>query len=171
MKHERRIIDSQLYVHFITFSIDRRRRQLDHDHARRIFLGWLGECLEQYAAKCVGFVLMPDHVHLLIWLPTTGQLSRFVHSLKRRSSLGLREWYRSEADHYASKFGEGERFWQPKYFAFEIHQQAKLKEKLTYIHENPVRAGLVTRAIDWKWSSARWYVMGRTVGVPIEWVE
>ncbi|MEX0718640.1 MAG: hypothetical protein WD066_18750 [Planctomycetaceae bacterium] len=37
------------------------------------------------------------------------------------------------------------------------------------MHLNPVRAGLVSRAIDWRWSSARWYLEGRPVGLPIPW--
>jgi putative transposase len=63
------------------------------------------------------------------------------------------------------------RFWQPKYYAFEICSQSKIEEKLVYMHENPVRAGLVERAIGWNWSSARWYELGKSVGVPITWVE
>lgn len=47
---------------------------------------------------------------------------------------------------------------------------AKLEEKLTYMHLNPARAGLVVRVTEWRWSSARWYEWGRTVGVPIAWV-
>jgi REP element-mobilizing transposase RayT len=46
-----------------------------------------------------------------------------------------------------------------------------LEEKLTYMHLNPVRAGLVTTATQWRWSSARWYIEGRTVGVPIQWAD
>jgi putative transposase len=83
------------------------------------------------------------------------------------SSLEIRRWLRQEAPSYCAEFGEGERFWQPRYYSFEIYEQAKLEEKLTYMHLNPVRAGLVTRATDWRWSSARWYEWGRTVGFPI----
>ena len=59
----------------------------------------------------------------------------------------------------------------PKYYSFEIHERAKLEEKLRYLHENPVRAGLVDHRTDWQWSSARWYEWGMPVGVPIRWVE
>jgi hypothetical protein len=51
----------------------------------------------------------------------------------------------------------GDRFWQPGYYSFEIYETRKLEEKLTYMHLNPVRAGLVEKAVDWKWSSARAY--------------
>jgi putative transposase len=114
---------------------------------------------------------MPDHVHAIIWFPKTGQLSGFMHEWKRRSSLNVRAWYRQAAPEYVRDFGEGDKFWQPKYYAFEIYTRRKLEEKLTYMHLNPVRKGLVERAIDWKWSSARWYELQRTVGVSIEWVD
>ena len=155
MSNTRRVIDDQLYVHFVTFSVFRRRKLVNHDHAKRILLGWLNEVLDHYQARCVGFVIMPEHVHALVWLPKTGQLSSFMHSLTRRSSIGLRDWYRQTSPNYSADFPEGDRFWQPKYYAFEIYEQEKLMEKLQYMHENPVRAGLVTATTDWKWSSAR----------------
>ena len=55
--------------------------------------------------------------------------------------------------------------------SFEIYERTKLEEKLQYMHENPVRARLVERPSDWRWSSARWYEWRRTVGVPIHWIE
>ena len=171
MQSKRRIINDALYAHFVTFSVYRRRQLLDHDHPKRIVLGVLNSLLIETASRCVGFVLMPDHVHAVLWFPQTGQLSRFMHEWKRRSSLNIRKWYREAAPHYTSEFGEGDRFWQPKYYSFEIFSRQKLEEKLTYMHLNPVRKGFVDRAADWKWGSAGWYEDRRTVGVPIEWVD
>jgi REP element-mobilizing transposase RayT len=48
-----------------------------------------------------------------------------------------------------------------------LETEKKLEEKLDYMHLNPVRRGLVTRAVDWKWSSARWYLLRKPVGIPI----
>ncbi|MAT68955.1 MAG: hypothetical protein CMJ58_05470 [Planctomycetaceae bacterium] len=171
MSARRRIIDDRLYANFVTFSVDRRRRLLDRERPKRILLGVLGDELTAFTAKCVGFVVMPDHVHAIVWFPEAGQLSRFMHAWKRKSSFHIRNWYRDHAGKYFANFGEGERFWLPKYHAFAIESRGKLEEKLDYMHENPVRAGLVQRAVDWPWSSARWYLEGRSVGVPIEWVD
>jgi putative transposase len=87
------------------------------------------------------------------------------------SSFAIRAWYAEHAANYFADFGAGERIWQPKYYAFHIYSQKKLQEKLIYTHENPVRAGLVRRAIDWRWSSARWYQDRRSVGVPVTWID
>jgi putative transposase len=171
MRPPRQIIDDALYVHFITFSVDRRRKLLDHEHPKRIVLGVLNKLLRDFAAKCVGFVIMPEHIHALIWFPAPGRLSNFMHEWKRVSSLKIRAWYRTDAAKYFRDFGAGPRFWQPKYYAFEIYDRRKIEEKLTYMHNNPVCRGLVTRTVDWKWSSARWYERRQTVGVPICWVE
>lgn len=145
----RRTIDGQLYSHFITFSVERRRRLLDMDHPKQIVLGVLNHQLESFQARCVGFVLMPNHVHALIWFSATGQLSRFMHGWKRISSFEIRNWYRTNAPSYFSEFGEGDRFWQPKYYSFEIDNEKKQEEKLAYMHQNPVRARLVSQAVDW----------------------
>ena len=171
MPANRRIVDDGLYAHFVTFSVYRRRCLLDHDHPQRIVLVVLNSLLAETSSRCVGFVLMPDHVHAVLWFPRIGQLSRLIHEWKRRASMSLRKWYREDATRYSAPFGEGDRFWQPKYDSFEIFSRQKLEEKLTYKHQNPVRAGFVERAVDWKWSSARWYEGRRTVGVPIEWVD
>ena len=171
MSDRRKIIDDQLYTHFVTFGVDRRRRLLDHDHPKRILLGVLNEELENHSAKCVGFVIMPDHVHALVWFSQTDKLSGFMHAWKRKSSFHIRQWSGREAANYQAASGETDRFWTPKYHSFEIYERAKLEEKLRYMHENPVRQRLVERAADWKWSSARWYEQGRSVGVPISGVE
>jgi putative transposase len=94
-----------------------------------------------------------------------------MQSWKRLSSYDVRLWYRQHSPHYLSDQDAPQRFWTPKYYAFEIYSHDKLDEKLHYMHLNPVRAGFVERAVDWKWSSARWYEERRTVGVPIHWVD
>ena len=87
------------------------------------------------------------------------------------SSFRIRQWYAEHASNYFADFGPGERFWQPKSYIFHIYSERKLREKLDYMHLNPVRAGLVRKAEEWRWSSARWYLLRQTVGVPITWME
>jgi putative transposase len=171
MRERRRIIDDRLYAHFVTLSVYNGRRLLDHEYPKRILLGVLGEELKQHLAACVGFVVMPDHAHAIVSFSQTETLSKFMHGWKRKSSFHIRNWCRNEAPQYFMGFGEGDKFWQPKYYSFEIYNRSKLEEKLLYMHTNPVRAGLAQKATDWKWSSARWYEWRKSVGVPITWVE
>lgn len=171
MSDQRRTFNDQRYVFFLTFSVYRRRRLLDLDHPKQIVLGVLNHQLESMQGKCIGFVIMPEHLHILLWLPDPRNLRRFVQGWKRISSFEIRKWYSAHAPNYFQDFGKGERFWQPKSYCFHIYSAGKLQEKLEYMHLNPVRAGLVQKALDWRWSSARWYGEGRSVGVPICWVE
>jgi len=163
MSHPRHY-DESLYTHFITFSCYHRRRLLDHDQPKRIFLGVLNVVREK-------FVLMPDHVHLLIWFPQPQQLSRFIQQLKSRSSTQLKRFVREHLTRYAAQVDNDDPVWQVRFHSFEVYSLEKLAEKLAYMHMNPVRAGLVKRTIDWPWSSARWYEERRTVGLPIDWVD
>jgi REP-associated tyrosine transposase len=59
-------------------------------------------------------------------------------------------------------------FWQPRYYDFNVWSEHKRTEKLDYIHNNPVKRGLVTRPEEWAWSSARHYATGEDCGVEIE---
>ena len=157
----RAIYDDELHDHFINFSCYRRRRLLDHDGAKRIVLGVLNSQLAARKASCVGFVVMPDHVHAIVWFPVAGQLSVFMQQWKRLSSYQIGEWTRSTLVHYAEAIGGGDPFWQAKYYSFNLYSEEKVREKLSYMHENPVRAGLVSQPCDWAFSSARFYEQGR----------
>lgn len=170
MSEKRRVFDDQQYCHFVTFSCHGRRNLLAEDHPKRILLGQLTAQLNRRSAKCVGFVVMPDHVHAIVWFPETGQLSEFVQQWKRLSSHEIRKWYQEHRADYFRQADFPNRLWTPKYYSFEIHSENKLTEKVDYMHMNPVRAGLVKRCVDWKWSSARWYLENRSVGVKLEWI-
>ena len=170
MSDKRRRFDDQRYCHFVTFSCHGRRRFLAEDHPKRILLGHLNAQLNRRSAKCVGFVVMPDHVHAIVWFPEAGQLSQFMQQWNRLASFGIRRWYQEHRPDYFRRAGLPDRLWTPKYYSFEIYSEEKLKEKLDYMHMNPGRAGLVERCVDWKWSSARWYLENRSVGVRLEWV-
>ncbi len=153
--NRRMVIDDQLYAHFVTFVCYRRRKLLSLDRPKGILLGVLNQELKRLDSTCIGFVIMPDHVHALVWFPAPGCLSRFIHEWKRNSSRLIREWYTRQNLRNFDGLEIGIRFWQSKYHSFEIWERSKLEEKLGYMHHNPVRAGLVERVTDWRWSSAR----------------
>jgi len=117
------------------------------------------------------WVVMPNHVHAILWFPVPGQLSVFMQQWKRLSSHHIGGLVQNKFVHYAEKIGGDDPFWQAKYYPFNLYSEEKVREKLTYMHENPVRAGLVAKACDWVFSSARYYEQGRSVGVPIRWIE
>ena len=167
---KRRIYDRELHAHFITFSCYRRRRLLDDDRAKRKVLGSLNAQLLRLSADCVGFVVMPDHVHAVVWFPRPDSLSEFMKQWKRMSSIRIRQLFEAELPHYAQHIGRTP-VWQAKYYDFNLYSHGKLEEKLAYMHQNPVRAGLVEKACQWRWSSARYYELGKSVGVKVGWLD
>ena len=166
----RKVHNDELHAHFVTFSCYCRRKLLDDDRAKRIVVGVLHSQLLHQNATCVGFVVMPDHVHAIVWFPVPDQLSVFVQQWKRISSHQIGCFLHDALVQYATKIGT-DPIWQAKYYSFNLHNEEKVREKLTYMHENPVRAGLATKPCDWHFSSARYYEQRRSVGIPIHWIE
>ena len=59
-------------------------------------------------------------------------------------------------------------FWQRRYYSYNINSEKHLLQKLEYLHENPVRQGLIEDPAEYKWSSASWYLSNKSVGVKID---
>jgi len=163
----RQIYTGERHAHFITFSCYKRRRLLDHDSVKRVVLGCLSAQLKRLAATCVGFVIMPNHVHALLWFSGQEQLSELMEHWKQASSVRIKNLLAEKFSAYAAHLPPEEPIWQARYYDFNVVSSEKVEEKLNYIHENPVKAKLVERAVDWPWSSVRFYKLGRSVGVPI----
>lgn len=145
----------QKCLHFITFSCYHRLKLLDSDAARATFERELERVRRWYGCFITGYVLMPEHVHLLISEPERGELSLVIQMLKQITSRQLRPLSQP-------------RFWQVRYYDFPVWTEAKRIEKLRYIHRNPVRRGLAARPEDWPWSSFVHYATGKEGVVEIE---
>jgi REP-associated tyrosine transposase len=145
-------------LHFITFSCYQRRPLLNAPAARAVFEFELERVRVWYGMLIVGYVVMPEHVHLLVTEPERGKLSVGIQILKQTVSR---------------KLGHAglPRFWLARYYDVPIWSEKKRIEKLRYIHGNPVKRGLVTRPEDWTWSSFRQWATGcrGTVEIECEW--
>ncbi|MFH2049423.1 MAG: transposase [bacterium] len=117
-------------------------------------------CLKKYSAKLIGYVFMPSHIHLLI-LINGNDLGDFMRDFKKYISQKV-----------AVDFGIKGGIWMPRYDRVVIHSIEVLKQKLEYIHLNPVRGNLVRSQEDWVWSSAKDYLSDRRGEINIfkEWV-
>jgi len=160
-------------LHFITFSCYEQRPLLDTPLARDVFVKVLAVMRLRYKFRLVGYVVMPDHVHLLISEPEIGNPSIVLKALKHRVSAELRE--RRRADQRSpqrsstiSRVKILPRFWQPRFYDFNVYTSAKKKEKLEYMHTNPLTRKLVEHAGDWIWSSYLFYETGRQGIIPID---
>src|SRR6202011_860351 len=127
----------------VTFCCYHRHRLFTADPSCRIFESALERVRRSYRLYVYGYIVMLEHVHLLLSEPQKDTLAEALKSLKQgvsRRSIG-------DADH----------FWQKRYYDFNIRNYQQFVEKLRYIHRNPVKAGLCERPEDWEWSSFRHY--------------
>ena len=138
--------------HFITFSCFHRLACLGRAEARDLFECSLERMRRKYEFAVAGYVVMPEHVHLLVSEPRNGVLDRAIQALK--ISVAVQQSKRP--------------FWQPRYYDFNVFTAEKTTDKLRYMHRNPVVRGLAKRPEDWKWSSFRHYASGFEGTVEIE---
>ena len=151
------------HLHFITCSCYRRLPFLHSVRARNVFVKILGEVRDQYGFALVGYVVMPEHIHLLISEPAKGTPSTVMQVLKQRVSRQLRRKRREivSVTQLRLRFGGQDnsprQFWQRRFYDFNVWSRKKKIEKLGYMHNNPVKRKLVRHPRDWPWSSFSFY--------------
>ena len=143
-------------LHFITFSCYQRAPLLASPDSRRFFELTLEQVRRWYGFYVTGYVVMPEHVHLLVSEPEQGKLSTALQMLKQITAHQL-----------ISQVPIGA-FWQARYYDFNVWSEHKRIEKLRYIHRNPVKRGLCKSPEDWQWSSFRHHLYGIEGTVEIE---
>jgi putative transposase len=144
--------------HFVTFSCYRRLPRLLDDRVRDMFVESLERMRRSYGLRVYGYVVMPEHVHLLVSETEVEALATAIQALK--ISVSRREMHYQE---------EGDAtFWQKRYYDHNVRSYQSFVEKLRYMHRNPVKRGLVERPEDWKWSSFRHYLTAESGPVEIE---
>ena len=149
------------HLHFITFTCYRRLPLLRSGRARNAFVNVLSEVRDRYGFSLVGYVVMPEHIHLLISEPVQGTPSTVIQVLKQRVSRRLRRKKRKPTGQLNMTFASGDdslpRFWQRRFYDFNVWSLKKKIEKLQYMHMNPLKRGLVAHPKDWPWSSFSFY--------------
>jgi len=140
----------------------RRQPLLGTARRRDLFLKVLEEARQRYVLVVVGYVVMPEHVHLLLSEPQEKNLSVVMQALKlgfaRRVLAGQR---RRRNPSQGNLFEHApQHIWQKRFYDFNVWTARKRAEKLRYLHENPVRRGLAASPELWRWSSYRAYHCG-----------
>jgi len=163
-------------LHFVTFSCYRRLPLLRTERARNLLVKELARVRKEYGFQLIGYVVMLNHVHLLMSEPKKGTPSTVLQMLKQRVSRKMRE-RKKEGGNGQMEFRfdeDGEQlkaFWQERFYDFNVYRQGKVKEKLNYMHANPVIRGLVEHPKDWPWSSWGFYFKDEKGLVDIDPVE
>jgi len=145
-------------LHFVTFSCYRRNALLGTARARDRFVKILDEVRRRHEFRLVGYVVMPEHVHLLLTEPAKKNPSTILQVLKQKVARALLKKRRRVTNGQLSLPFDGStreeaHFWQRRFYDFNVWGEKKLKEKLEYMHANPVQRKLVEHPRDWPWSS------------------
>jgi putative transposase len=160
-------------LHFLTFSCYRRLRLLGTADARTVFVRELTKVRQEYGFLLVGYVVMPNHVHLLMSEPKRGTPSTVVQMLKQRVSRHMRNPKSPAAKGqlrvpFPTLVSDLSHFWQPRFYDFNVYSAKKQKEKLDYMHANPVNRCLVKHPRNWPWSSWSFYFSADPGLIPID---
>src|SRR5881398_1685078 len=163
-------------LHFLTFSCYQRRPLFRNEAYCDLFLKILDRVRRRYRFVVLGYVVMPEHVHLLVSEPQRETLSTAIQALKlgvvrsMQCSSGSVVAAASRARESCEAWGTPvppDRFWPARFYDFNVWTERKRIEKLRYIHRNPVQRGLVESPEQWRWSSFRWYLCGEAGPVRI----
>lgn len=147
------------------------RQQIFHKQGdARAFLQLLREAKQRVPMRILGWCLMNNHWHLVLWPREDGDLSAFM---AWRSNAHVRRY----RQHYHNN-GNGH-VYQGRFKSFAVREDDHFLAVLRYVEANALRAGLVRRAQDWPWSSLHHWLHGDALGLldawPIErpgnWVE
>jgi putative transposase len=154
------------HLHELTFSCYRRMPLLTNDLWREELARCIDTSGREAGIELVGFVFMPEHVHLLVY-PTTPNpsISRYLARIKQPFSKRIKEILTERGSRLLLRLTIRERpgkecfrFWQEgPGFDRNLFSPDVISSSLEYLHNNPVSRELCRRAVDWKWSSARYY--------------
>ena len=141
--------------HFVTFSCYHRHPYFSTPELFDLFVHTLEEMRSHFQMCVYGYVVMPEHVHLLLNEPPQSTLADAIHDLKLSFAKRARSLRAP---------GQDRSFWQKRYYDRNVRDYREFIIKLRYLHRNPVKRGLVSEPAGWPWSSYRHYAL-REIGV------
>jgi len=144
-----------------------------NDNYYKIVIDSIRYCLDKYNAQLIAYVLMPNHLHMVLFYNDKVDVSGFMRDLKKYTSVKIRDMlFADERKEEIKKIlyvkhGQNYKVWKTRFDAVIIKHGKVLVTKMKYIHENPLRKGLVEREEDWKYSSAGYYKTEKQGLLPI----
>lgn len=149
-------------IRFVTFSCERRLPLLGHPSIRDLWVMRMASARRAHAFQLYAWVVMPEHIHLLLRPSPTAPLDRILRSIKLSvAKRVIGRWRQLDAPvlHRIRLADGSPRFWQKGGgFDRNVRGIPEFCRHVRYIHRNPVKRGLVVKAEDWQWSSVRWWM-------------
>jgi putative transposase len=145
---------------FLTFSCFQRLSLFDNDRIKDHFVHRLREATGTHGVFLLAWVIMPEHLHLIVFTEDEERIPAFLRTLKRPFARKVLDRWRALRAPILPRLtdGSGEtHFWQAGGGYDRNVVGGELIEKIQYIHRNPITRRLVDHSVDWKWSSAAAY--------------
>lgn len=162
--------------HYVTSVTFRRVPVFQQNKTCEIFVNVLKETKEMFPYKLVGYVVMPDHFHAIV-NPIDSKISVWLHKIRGLVAKRIIEYlkennFRSSLNKirltHPQKKNHKFAVWQKDQSVIDLESHKFLRQKLWYIHMNPVKAGLCEHPKDWKWSSYCAYLPNYKGEIPVE---
>jgi REP element-mobilizing transposase RayT len=163
-------------LHYLTFVVLQRVRVFADQGNCQLFIEALDETRKQYPFKLIAYVIMPDHVHLIV-NPAGGDIELVGKTLKGKSAKKildrLKIFENGSTLSQLKRSAIGKRnhtfsLWQKKVKSVDLWTHKFILQKMNYVHMNPVRAALCDHPGKWVWSSYSAYVRNSQAEIPIQ---
>ena len=170
-------IHNQSQVYFVTFTVVSWIDIFTRNDYREIFIDSLKYCQQHKALELYAWSIMTNHVHLIIGSDQSNELQNIIRDLKSFTSRHIRKaieqhaaesrkewllWMFGKAGEYNANNKDWQ-LWQQHSHPIELNTPAITKQKIDYLHQNPVAAGYVFEPQHWLWSSAYDYAGGKGI--------
>ena len=138
-----RRFDGHGFPSLLTTNVEGRRPTFRNPAAAKHLVEVIRQVEIEEAFNLIAYVVMPDHMHLVVWLPPSLSSGRVMKMIKGRF-----------AREYQAKGGKKGSFWQSRYHEKALRCDEELSAAVEYVHHNPVAAGLTVEPATYRWSSA-----------------
>ncbi|MEK6692732.1 MAG: transposase [Nitrospirota bacterium] len=165
------------YPYFLTTTTVNRVNIFKNNSHFDVLCKSLTFCRKKFSCRLLAYCLMPNHIHLVLWPDQKTAVSDFMRDFKKYTSVQIRKLLeqQEEIGHLAmlrinaqGMRGQVFKLWQSRFDDLVLTNLKTIKTKINYIHENPVRKGLVLKPEDWFYSSARDYLLIRTSATQVD---
>ena len=172
MKRQRRLTYDQALAYFVTATLSEFVKLLDEEGYARIIVRKLDFYREKFGFKLLAYVVMPQHIHLVLQPGSRGNISDIMRDFKKRTAKEIVDRLKEEkrtdvlnvfaeaAKRYHPNEKREYQVWEDRFDDVAVYSGKVLRTKIEYIHNNPMKAGLTDSQDAFLFSSARNYHAG-----------
>lgn len=163
------------YLYFVTFTINNHIPLFTDAIYRDIVINSLKFSIENRSLRIFAYVIMSTHIHLIVFDAQfdNQRLQKTINEFRKFTGNALLKQIKKDDQSILEKFIETHRtdrehrIWAVGFHPIGIENEKMLVQKINYIHENPVKAGLTDNPLNWKYSSAKSWETGEEGPLPI----